>query len=178
MIKCNLAEIMLRKGVKIKDVAKSTGISRTTLTALSYNHSKGVQFDTFDKICSFLDIEPGELFSHFDFDYEVIEALESQNQFVFFLTLKFHLKDESFEGKVVVDWARDLDIFKLVIWKKLLYKLEVIPNSILVQLLVDFYQSNLTDLDMGNPKREIAIYEGETDTYLDNIFFKDDSPQQ
>ncbi|HHJ8663579.1 TPA: helix-turn-helix domain-containing protein, partial [Streptococcus pyogenes] len=43
---------MAERGLKIADVYEDTGISKTTLMALSENTGKGVQFDTVDKLCN------------------------------------------------------------------------------------------------------------------------------
>jgi len=70
MIKINLAVLLAERGLKITEVAKLTSISRTTLTALYYNHSKGVQFETLDVLCDFLKVKPDELILHERFAYE------------------------------------------------------------------------------------------------------------
>lgn len=78
MIKCNLAVLLAERNLKISELSKRTGISRTTLTALSQNQSKGIQFDTFDTICNFLNIKPNDLFiqEKFDYDFEVTNITE------------------------------------------------------------------------------------------------------
>lgn len=68
MIKCNLPVLLAERGLKITKVSNDTGISRTTLTALNNNHSQGIQFDTLNKICNYLKINPGELFLYVPFD--------------------------------------------------------------------------------------------------------------
>jgi len=40
--------------LKISQVSRDTGISRTTLTNLYYRRSKAVSFDTLDKLCKYL----------------------------------------------------------------------------------------------------------------------------
>lgn len=62
MIKCRLRVLLAERDLKITQVAKDTGISRTTLTALTYNRCKGVQFDTMNKLCNYLKVSPGDLF--------------------------------------------------------------------------------------------------------------------
>lgn len=78
MIKCNLAVLLAERNLRISELSKRTGISRTTLTALSQNQSKGIQFDTFDTICNFLNIKPNDLFiqEKFDYDFEVTNIIE------------------------------------------------------------------------------------------------------
>ena len=62
MIKTNLAVLLAERGLKIADVYKATGISKTTLMAISENSGKGIQYDTMDKLCSFLEVEPKDFF--------------------------------------------------------------------------------------------------------------------
>lgn len=62
MITCKLNTILAEKGLKITKVSKDTGISRTTLTALTQNHSQGIQLDTLDTLCNYLNITPSDLF--------------------------------------------------------------------------------------------------------------------
>lgn len=62
MIRINLSVVMAKKRIySLAPISEATGISRTTLTALYYEKSKGVQFDTIEKVCKYLDIEIGEL---------------------------------------------------------------------------------------------------------------------
>lgn len=60
MIVNNLSTIMGRKRIKIKEL----GISRSTLTQLYYDKTTMIKLDTIDKLCSALDITPGELFEY------------------------------------------------------------------------------------------------------------------
>lgn len=78
MIKCNLAVLLAERNIKISELSKRTGISRTTLTALTQNQSKGIQFDTFDTLCNFLNVKPNDLFiqEQFDYDFEVNDIVE------------------------------------------------------------------------------------------------------
>ena len=62
MILCNLSVLMAERGLKIADVYEKTGISKTTLMALSENKGKGVQFETVDKLCNFFEVTPAEFF--------------------------------------------------------------------------------------------------------------------
>lgn len=62
MIKTNFSVLMAERGLKIADVYEATGISKTTLMALSENTGKGVQFDTVDKLCNYLGVELKDFF--------------------------------------------------------------------------------------------------------------------
>ena len=62
MIKINLAEIMAKNKIRtIQKISDQTGISRTTLTALYYGTSTGIQFSTLDRLCRFFGCEIKEL---------------------------------------------------------------------------------------------------------------------
>ena len=64
MIVNNLSTIMGKKRIKIATLYKWTGISRSTLTQLYYDKTTMIKLDTIDKLCSALDITPGELFEY------------------------------------------------------------------------------------------------------------------
>lgn len=74
MLYCNLAGLMANKKVNISDVNKSTKISRTTLTALYYNHTKGIQLDTANELCKYFDVTLDKifLFSKYDFNIAMV----------------------------------------------------------------------------------------------------------
>lgn len=63
MIRCNLSVLLAERGLKISKVAADTGISRTTLTALSSNSNQGIQMSTLNTLCLYLGIEPNQLLS-------------------------------------------------------------------------------------------------------------------
>lgn len=53
---------MAERGLKIADVYEATGISKTTLMAISENTGKGIQYETMDKLCNFLNVSPKDFF--------------------------------------------------------------------------------------------------------------------
>ena len=46
---------------KISEVARDTGISRTTLTNLYYSENRAISFETLDKLCSYFHCEIGDI---------------------------------------------------------------------------------------------------------------------
>lgn len=75
MIYCNLTVLLAERRMKISSVSAETGISRTTLTALCQNAMKGVQTDTVNELCMYLNIGVGELFSFYPFDIGVSDCV-------------------------------------------------------------------------------------------------------
>ena len=55
--------LALRKA-KSKDLAAYVGITETNLSLLKSGRVKGIRFETLDKICEFLDCQPGDLLVH------------------------------------------------------------------------------------------------------------------
>jgi putative transcriptional regulator len=60
-IKVTLAVVMAQRGVKSKDLADHVGITESNLSLLKQGHVKGVRFETLDRICDYLDCEPGDI---------------------------------------------------------------------------------------------------------------------
>lgn len=85
MIKSNLKVKLAENNIRISKIANDTGISRTTLTALSEGHTKGIQFDTLNKICRYLKIEPADLFVYSPIDIiPKIQSLKLSNVDTYF----------------------------------------------------------------------------------------------
>lgn len=56
MIKFKLKDLMEKENITINKLSKETGISRPSLTAMVNNESRGVQFDTLEKLMDYFDI--------------------------------------------------------------------------------------------------------------------------
>jgi putative transcriptional regulator len=55
-------DIMLaRRKVKSKDLAEHVGITEANMSLLKQGKVKGVRFDTLEKICDYLQCQPGDL---------------------------------------------------------------------------------------------------------------------
>ncbi len=55
-------DIMLaRRKVKSKDLAEHVGITEANMSLLKQGKVKGVRFDTLEKICTYLNCQPGEI---------------------------------------------------------------------------------------------------------------------
>ena len=61
MISIKLSDAMWKKKVRMADVIRATGISRPTLTWLCNGRSKGINFDTLEKLCRYFQVDVGEL---------------------------------------------------------------------------------------------------------------------
>jgi putative transcriptional regulator len=57
----SLGVVMARRNVKSKDLAQYIGITEANLSLLKQGKVKGVRFDTLEKICEYLECQPGEV---------------------------------------------------------------------------------------------------------------------
>ncbi|EUJ24363.1 Cro/CI family transcriptional regulator [Listeria floridensis FSL S10-1187] len=64
MLRNRLAVLLAERNLKITRVSKDTGISRSTLTAISQNDSKMIQMDTIDGLCQYLGVTPSDFFDY------------------------------------------------------------------------------------------------------------------
>jgi len=62
VVQSNLAVLLAERRLKISKIAKDTGLSRTTLTALRSGTCKGIQFSTINTLCLYLKVTPEQLF--------------------------------------------------------------------------------------------------------------------
>lgn len=63
MVKCHLSEIMGKKKIRISQIAKDTGINRSTLTLLYNETAIRVSLPDIEILCKYLDIDISDLFS-------------------------------------------------------------------------------------------------------------------
>ena len=60
-ITVRLAVMLAERGVSGKELADHVGITEANLSLLRRGKVKGVRFDTLEKICDYLDCQPGDL---------------------------------------------------------------------------------------------------------------------
>ena len=169
MIKSNLKVKLAENNIRISKIANDTGISRTTLTALSEGHTKGIQFDTLNKICRYLKIEPADLFVYSPIDIiPKIQSLKLSNVDTYFYSDNNETDSRKFSvecngtGVIVDDLVRitlttDDDI-------KGVQDLDKIYNELPRELQVDLERI------IGNLYEDyLKSFEFETDTYIATI---------
>ncbi len=68
MLQCRLRELIAEKGrrerrkITYEDIRERTGISKTTLTKLANDRADMVGIPTIDRLCSYFECQPGDLF--------------------------------------------------------------------------------------------------------------------
>ncbi|MCC3711701.1 DNA-binding Xre family transcriptional regulator [Staphylococcus hominis] len=80
MLNFKLKKILNEKGMSITDLHKKTGISRNSLTLLANGKSRGIQYDTLDKITTALNVNISELFE-IEFDKLIIKFQDKKKDF-------------------------------------------------------------------------------------------------
>ena len=61
MIKCRLSLFMGERKIRVADVARDTGLPRSTVTALYKETAERVELSTIDKLCEYFECEVGDL---------------------------------------------------------------------------------------------------------------------
>lgn len=64
MIRNRLSEIMGIKRIKPHEIIELSGISRKTLYNIYNDKTKGIEFETLNKLCYALDCTPNDLFRY------------------------------------------------------------------------------------------------------------------
>jgi len=95
MIISNLKTLLAQQNLTISKTSIDTGISRPTLTALANNNFKGIQLDTLDTLCKYLNVTPNDILSFFpyeiNFDFSTIDTNS------FFVDIVYGSKSISFQ---------------------------------------------------------------------------------
>lgn len=65
-IRVRLGVMLAERNVKSKDLAEYVGITEANLSLLKQGKVKGVRFETIERICQFLNCQPGDLLRYED----------------------------------------------------------------------------------------------------------------
>jgi putative transcriptional regulator len=66
MIRCHLAKLMSRERLRIVDVARRTGLNRSTITALYKESTTRVDLPAIGQLCRLFNCQVGDLFEFVD----------------------------------------------------------------------------------------------------------------
>jgi putative transcriptional regulator len=71
----NLDVMMARRKVKSKDLAAFVGVTEQNMSLLKSGKIKGVRFSTLERICAYLDCQPGDIL-----EYRPSESLSTDDE--------------------------------------------------------------------------------------------------
>lgn len=63
-IKVNLDLMLVKKGMRLNELADAVGITVPNLSILKTNKAKAIRFTTLDAICRELDCQPGDILEY------------------------------------------------------------------------------------------------------------------
>lgn len=64
MILNKFAIVLAEKRLRVADVVRATGMSKSTLHKLYNDESSRIDFETIGKLCEFLEVDVGDLFEY------------------------------------------------------------------------------------------------------------------
>lgn len=59
-----LDEVMANKHIKLTELAREVGITNANMSNLKNGKVKAIRFSTLDKICEYLDCQPGDIITY------------------------------------------------------------------------------------------------------------------
>lgn len=74
-IRVTLDHLIVKKGLKARDLAQEVGLSETQLSLFRSGKVKGIRFRTLAKLCAALDCKPGDLI---DYDFDPSDLLAAE----------------------------------------------------------------------------------------------------
>ncbi len=74
-IRVTLDQLIVRKGLKARDLAQQVGLSETQLSLFRSGKVKGIRFRTLAKLCAALECRPRDLLDY-DFDPADLAAVD------------------------------------------------------------------------------------------------------
>lgn len=74
-IRVTLDHLIVKRGLKARDLAAEVGLSETQLSLFRSGKVKGIRFRTLAKLCAALDCKPGDLL---DYDFDASDLLAAE----------------------------------------------------------------------------------------------------
>lgn len=74
-VRVTLDALIVKKGLKARDLAQEVGLSETQLSLFRSGKVKGIRFRTLARLCAALDCKPGDLLGY-DFDPDDLAPAE------------------------------------------------------------------------------------------------------
>ncbi|MBX9576589.1 MAG: helix-turn-helix transcriptional regulator [Caulobacteraceae bacterium] len=74
-VRVTLDALIVRKGLKAKDLAQTVGLSETQLSLFRSGRVKGIRFRTLARLCAALECAPGDLLGY-EFDPADLEGVD------------------------------------------------------------------------------------------------------
>lgn len=141
MIVFRLKEIMEEKNLKISDLNKQTGISRNSISSLLNGKTRGIQFDTLEKITLALNVDVADLFKNV-FNELIIKLNDITSVETYSRSIKFKKKDNFITKKYAVncDLIEDNDLKKGFIPYEISIELKPHPE---IEIRIEFSYSNM-----------------------------------
>ncbi|MGQ3039755.1 MAG: helix-turn-helix domain-containing protein [Brevundimonas sp.] len=76
-IRVTLDQLIVRKGIKARDLAQQVGLSETQLSLFRSGKVKGIRFRTLARLCAALECRPRDLL---DYDLDPADLVESGDE--------------------------------------------------------------------------------------------------
>jgi len=64
MIKNNVSSLIGAKRLTVAETARIAGVKYNTVQNLYFDNTKGIEFETMNKLCFALDCTPGDMFTY------------------------------------------------------------------------------------------------------------------
>lgn len=87
MLHVNLLKILADQDMTMSELSYRTGMSKTTLTSLTNNTGKGIQFDTLNRLCTELNVTPCDFFEFVSYDFEYELKYDENFEFGYYINL-------------------------------------------------------------------------------------------
>jgi putative transcriptional regulator len=76
-VRVTVNDLIVKKGLKARDIAAQVGLSETQLSLFRSGKVKGIRFSTLARLCAVLECRPGDLLDY-DLDPSEREPVEPQ----------------------------------------------------------------------------------------------------
>lgn len=196
MLQNNLNRLMAERNIKVTDMAKDIGLAKSTIFSLSSGKTAGIQFETLEKICSYLRITPTELFEYspyildINLDVQLKELTDATFQYLAIISNGAYKKAFSLDVELVKPKSdptfprSDVENFELYVKIKLTgndkysnMEFYDVLSELSTTLKRTFYQQLINDVvvqlnEATKKKIPLTVYDLDKQETIEKVFTK------
>ncbi|MDK9863649.1 helix-turn-helix domain-containing protein [Staphylococcus equorum] len=166
MIRNKLSDLLGQRQIKISRLSALTGIARSTLTPIYFNHSEMIKIETINKICKALNINVSEFFESVNFDINfTIDEDSTDNIFSFIETTPDYIEKFNVDIGSICEISEQNTRYLLDVSFKAIDETKIIDSVI----WIDFHEDEGEWLEESSK----IIYQMNFDTKEDEEIFNE-----
>lgn len=159
MIINRLSILLAERGLSGAKFAISTKIAQSTISKITTQKSKQIDYKTLNTICNDLAIEPKDFFEYSPYDFEFSHNKEDNQHFIFVTTTKYGEKGNIYEYSFDYSFSCNNDLLNTYDYKDIIENIDTIGELSITYSLTLKEETIIEYENLSTPLKTIFLEE-------------------